>query len=137
MDNSPNRLHDVFFYGLYMDPKLLRAKGVSARNPRKAQVEGYRLRVGKHATLLREKACVAHGMLYALTHNEIDKLYWSIGLNNYVPEALSVVTENQEQISALCCNLLLPPEEQEEIPQYLARLKYCMAKLGLPVPGDH
>ena len=27
-DNSVNRLHDVFCYGLYMDPGILKSKGV-------------------------------------------------------------------------------------------------------------
>lgn len=135
MDNSPERLQEVFFYGLYMDPKLQQAKGVIPRNPRKGRIEGYRLRVGKMATLLREESGVAHGMLYSLTHAEIEKLYWGAGLNGYVAEALPVVTEGQERISALCFNLLLPPDEQEENLHYLARLKHCMGKLGLPLPG--
>lgn len=53
-DNTANRLHDVFFYGLYMDPQVLAQKTVEARHPRIARVEGYRLRIGHKATLLRE-----------------------------------------------------------------------------------
>ena len=53
MDNSENRLVDVFFYGLYMDEEILLKKGVKIRNQRKAYVKDFVLRVGKMATLLR------------------------------------------------------------------------------------
>ena len=71
-DNSKNRLHDVFFYGLYMDPDVLEQKGVQPRNPRIAKVEGYELRIGSKATLLRERGGVAYGVVYSLTHSEIN-----------------------------------------------------------------
>ena len=31
MDNSINRLHDVFFYGLYMDEEILKSKNIPIR----------------------------------------------------------------------------------------------------------
>jgi len=53
MDNSINRLHDVFFYGLYMDEDILKSKGITIRNQRSAYVDNYELRIGDLATLLR------------------------------------------------------------------------------------
>jgi len=137
MDNSEKRFNDVFFYGLYMDPELLKSKGVEPRKPRKSVAKGYRLRVGKMATLLREPNAEAYGMVYALTHDEVNQLYWGAGLDAYVAEALLVETEGQDKVAALCCNLLSPPAEEESNPEYMARLVRCMEKLGLPAPVNH
>ena len=135
MDNSKNRLNEVFFYGLYMDPEILSAKGVVPRNPRKAVARGYRLCVGKMATLLREANAEAHGIVYELTHDEVNTLYWRAGLEAYVAEALSVETEQGEKVAVLCCNLLEPPGEGESNPEYLGKLMQCMKKLGVPEPS--
>jgi hypothetical protein len=135
MDNSENRLNNVFFYGLYMDPDILKTKGVEPRNPRKAIVKGYRLRIGKMATLLRDPNAETHGIVYELTHGEVDKLYWGAGLNAYVAEALVVETERPKQVVALCCNLLVPPAEDETNPEYMDKLVQCMSKLDVHVPG--
>lgn len=135
MENSADRLHNVFFYGLYMDADVLRSKGVEPRDSRQAKAPGYRLRVGNMATLMRDEGAVAHGMLYSLTHAEIDNLYWGAGLDAYVAEALSVETSDGEVVAALCCNLLHPPTADEANPEYLAKLSRTMEMLGLPVPA--
>ena len=135
MDNSENRLNDVFFYGLYMDPEVLKAKGVEPRSPRKAVVKGYRLKVGKMATLLREANAQTHGIIYALTHGEVNTLYWGSGLEAYVAESLLAETKNNENVAVLCCNLLLPPEEGDANPEYLEKLLRCMKKLGVRAPS--
>jgi hypothetical protein len=135
MDNSEGRLNEVFFYGLYMDPEVLEAKGVIARNPRKAVARGFRLRVGNLATLLRETDAEAHGLVYQLTHDEVNSLYWAAGLHAYVAEALEVELESGGSIPALCCNLLVPPGEDESNTDYLDKLVRCMKKLGLNPPG--
>ena len=135
MDNSETRLNDVFFYGLYMDPEILRAKGVEPRNPRKAVVRGYRLKVGTMATLLRAGKSEAHGIVYALTHAEVKTLYSGGGLEAYVVESLAAETENKENIAVLCCNLMVPPEEGDSNPEYLEKLLQCMKKLDVEVPG--
>lgn len=135
MDNSRKRLNEVFFYGLYMDPEVLKAKGVEPRNPCKAVARGYRLRIGKMATLLREANAEAHGIVYQLTHDEVYTLYWGSGLDAYVAEALAVETERGEEVAVLCCNLLEPPGEDESNPEYMDKLIQCMKKLGVQPPG--
>ena len=131
-DNSESRLHNVFFYGLYMDPEILRSKGVEPRIPRKAKAKGYLLRIGNKATLLRDETCQVYGMLYSLTHAEIDRLYRGSGLDEYVAEALNVEAD-KKSVAALCCNLLVPPAKDETNPEYETRLRQVMAFLELPV----
>ena len=136
-DNTNDRLHDVFFYGLYMDPAILEGKGVNPRNPRKASVQDYQLSIGNKATLLRAKGMVAHGMVYSLTHSEIDSLYWGAGLHEYRAEALHATTHelNQKEttLPVLCCNLLDPPEPNESNLEYETRLRETMINMGLPI----
>jgi hypothetical protein len=47
-----SRCISVFFYGLFMDEELLRAKGVQPRSPRQACIRGFALRIGQRATLV-------------------------------------------------------------------------------------
>ena len=126
MDNSQNRLQEVFFYGLYMDPKILESKGVNPRNPRVVKVKGYKLRIGKLATLLRDEGSEAYGIVYSLTHSEIYKLYTGSGLNEYVSESLMAYTRDNHILSVLCCNLLTPPEKDESNIEYENKLMACM-----------
>lgn len=133
MDNSVNRLQEVFFYGLYMDEDILKSKGVIPRNQRSAKVDGYKLRIGKMATLLREKDTEAFGIVYSLTHEEINKLYIDSGLTDYVAEAITVLIEDKP-LSTLCCNLLNPPKDEDSNNEYFEKLKTCMQKYNLPIP---
>lgn len=131
MDNSPLRLQNVFFYGLYMDPEILESKGVTPREPREGYVEGYKLRIGNMATLLREAGSKATGLVYSLTHKELDKLYAKSGLDMYVSEAVLVTLSSGERIPALCCNLLTPPSPEEANAEYEAKLALCKSRLNL------
>ncbi len=135
MDNSKDRLHKVFFYGLYMDEEILKSKGVEAREKIIACAKGYKLRVGKMATLLRDESSKAYGIVYSLTYEEIDKLYKNAGLTEYVVESLIVETEDKKEIATLCCILLEPPKEDENNEKYFNSLVECMKKYKLPIPS--
>jgi len=134
MDNSINRLHDVFFYGLYMDEEVLKSKGITIRNQRSAYVNDYELRIGDLATLLHSKNSRAYGMVYAMTHKEIASLYEGSGLDSYVLEALLCTLSDGSKIVVLCKNLEKAPKEDESNKEYFTKLKNCMDKYGLPVP---
>ena len=131
MDNSENRLQEVFFYGLYMDPEILKSKGVQPRNPRIASVKGYKLKIGNMVALLRSENSEANGLVYSLTHADIDTLYSKSGLDMYVSEAIMVTISTGETLAALTCNLLVPPEEHENNQEYREKLNLCMKKLNV------
>jgi hypothetical protein len=135
-DNSPNRTISVFFYGLYMDPDVLKGKNVEPRDGRPAVAEGYSLRIGQKATLLRMRGAAASGMVYSITHAELDRLYWGAGLTEYRAEPLLVRTLDGEFIPAVCCNLLQAPAEHEENPEYAQSLREAMIRADLlgPLP---
>ena len=136
MDNTNQRLNDVFFYGLYMDEDILKSKGVEPRNKRKALANGYELRLGNMATLLRVENAKAYGMVYSLTHEEIDILYKNSGLTQYVNEALMVELEDNSSIVTLCSVLLDEPKADERNDEYYQKLVTCMKKYGLEIPKN-
>lgn len=123
---------DGFFYGLFMDPDLLRQSGVVPGNPRRAYAEGFALRIGQRATLLPVPGARAYGMLYALTHAELETLYTAPGLEQYRPEALLARPLDGPPIPALCYNLREAPRPDERNPEYAARLRQALSRLAFP-----
>lgn len=123
---------EAFFYGLYMDLDVLREAGVAPREPRKAYVDGFALRIGRRATLLPSAGARAYGMLYAVTHAELERLYTAPGLEQYRPEAVMARPLDSAPTPALCYNLLEAPAPHERNPEYAARLQRALGKLAFP-----
>lgn len=123
---------DVFFYGLFMDDKLLRSKGIVPMNPRPASLEGFGLRIGKRATLVPARHEGSYGMIMGLTHDELQALYSGPGLEHYRPEAVLCTTLSGEQVCALCYNLPNAPAPDEVNEEYAGQLRAVLAKLGFP-----
>jgi len=136
VDNSSSRRVDVFFYGLYMDDSILKNLGVVVSHKKPVYVEGYRLRIGKNATLLREENSRAYGVVCSLSHSDIHRLYAARGLANYVPEAITVRTSEGRGFAAICYVLLTPPHEDEINSDYYQTLVSCMKVYGLPIPAS-
>ena len=134
MDNSINRLHDVFFYGLYMDEEILKSKNIPIRNQRSGYIDNYALRIGNLATLMRTENSRAYGMVYSMTQKEIYSLYDGAGLDEYVTEALLCILSDGSEIAVLCKNLDQAPKEDESNDEYFSKLKNCMARYNLAIP---
>ncbi len=62
-----------------MDRDILVESQVEAANPRRAYVDGYALHIGRRATLVPISEARAYGMIFALTHNELERLYSALG----------------------------------------------------------
>lgn len=123
---------EAFFYGLYMDLDVLREAGVAPLAPRKAYVDGFALRIGRRATLLPSAGARAYGMLYAVTHAELERLYTAPGLEQYRPEAVIARPLEGTPTPALCYNLREAPRPQERNPDYAERLRRALTKLEFP-----
>ena len=123
---------EAFFYGLYMDLDVLREAGVAPLTPRKAYVDGFALRIGRRATLLPSAGARAYGMLYTVTHDELERLYTAPGLEHYRPEAVMARPLEGAPTPALCYNLREAPEPHERNPEYAVRLQRALAKLAFP-----
>ncbi len=127
-----DRRIDGFFYGLFMDKTVLGQFKVKATNPRKAQVEGFELRIGNKATLVAKTGAKSYGMLYSLTHEDLNKLYHAPGLVSYKPEAIVVHTLSGEKTPALCYNLDKVPGPDEANEEYAKKLSKVLTQLEFP-----
>jgi hypothetical protein len=127
-----DRRVDAFFYGLFMGHETLRKAGVAPIAPRRARLDGFALRIGQRATLVPSDGARAYGMLFALTHPELGRLYGAPGLEQYRPEAVLVRTLEGTPTPALCYNLPDAPRPDERNPEYAARLQRVLGGLGFP-----
>ena len=115
-----------------MDIDILREADVAPVNPRRAYVDGFALRIGQRATLLPSAGSRAYGMVFAVTHSELERLYAAPGLEQYRPEAVLVQPLDGAPAAALCYNLREGPLPHERNPEYAARLQRALSKLDFP-----
>lgn len=123
---------DVFFYGLFMDETLLREKGMSPVMRRMASVENYALVIGERATLVPCAGQTVYGVLFSLTHGELDALYSEDSVSVYRPEAILAHLDGGSVVPALCFILPVAPSKGERNPQYAARLRELAHRINLP-----
>lgn len=96
---------NVFFYGLFMDVSLLATKGVEPAAVQVGFVDGYRLRIGERATLLRRPGSRAYGVMMDIAPGEATRLYADASVADYVPETVLVEHMDGAQAEARCYNL--------------------------------
>ena len=123
---------DVFFYGLFMDEALLHERGVRPGSMQAASVRGFQLRIGRRATLVRDEAGCAYGIVTSLTHGDLEELYSDPSLRDYRPEAVLADLPNGESVPALCFNLMAPPSPEERNSDYARKLRALARQLGFP-----
>jgi hypothetical protein len=123
---------DVFFYGVFVDIDVLSATGATPSNPRRAHVDGFALRIGQRATLVPTTGSRVYGMIFALTHLELERIYSAPDLKTYRPEAVLAQPLEGLLKPALCYVLPEPPRPGERNPEYTARLQRALTKLGFP-----
>ena len=126
------RRADVFFYGLFMDPDLLRAEGFAPQNPEIASVGGFVLRIGRRAALVPEPSGRVLGAIMSLTLGELDRLYSEPSLSAYKPQAVLAHLAQGGVIAALCYNLPEPPSAADRNVEYVRKLRLAAEKVGLP-----
>jgi hypothetical protein len=122
----------VFFYGLFMDEDILRARGVYPQSPRKAVVPGYRLRIDQRAMLLPQFGAQAFGMVFTLTDREIALLYADPSLEAYRPESVIASFEDGTYAAVTTFNLGEGSASGKANPDYAARLRAVLERLGFP-----
>lgn len=131
------RVFDVFFYGLYMDAEVLAASGVVPRAPRLAFIEDHSVRLGCKAVLQRDPGKRAYGMLFKLTHDEMDGLYEPT--NGYSAEAFLAVpiVGNSSATPVAAISMVhreLPPNRKGDSDgEYGRRWMALTERLGIPV----
>ncbi len=71
-------------------------------------------------------------MVFALTHEELERLYTAPGLEAYRPEAILAHLLDGDTLPALCYNLRKAPSAGEANAQYAARLREALGRLDFP-----
>jgi len=121
----------VFFYGLFMDESLLRSKGIRPFQRALGHVDGYRLRIGRRATLETEPASRAYGVVMTLGREDLARLYSDDTVSDYVPETVPVTLASGVIDSAVC--YVLPPGKLEGThAAYADSLLLLATRLGFP-----
>jgi len=95
----------VFFYGLFMDENLLATKGIKPTDVSVGFVDGYGLRIGERATLVRDPDSRAYGAMMNISPNEATELYAEESVADYLPEPVTVELVDGTQVEATCYNL--------------------------------
>lgn len=126
------RLLEVFFYGLFMDEKLLEGKGVQPTDIRPAVIPGFALRIGARAALIPTPAGQVHGLLMKLSHADIERLYSEPSVRAYRVEPVLAIANDGARVAALCYNLAAPPSPDERNAEYASKLRSLAQRVGLP-----
>lgn len=121
----------VFFYGLFMDPDVLRQKDVEPKGFRLAFVNGHGVRIGTRATLEPSDTEQAYGSVMDLTAEEQDRLYADESVADYVPVPVTAIGPEGEGIEAV--SYIHPMELLSgRNPDYARALLSVADKIGIP-----
>jgi len=121
----------VFFYGLFMDENLLKTKGLDPSGIEKAWIEGFGLRIGERASLVKSKTERAYGLIMLMSHKELKELYSEKSVSDYVPENVTATTSNNKELIATTYNLPAEKLAGQNV-QYAASLAKLVKNLGFP-----
>ncbi len=121
----------IFFYGLFMDEHLLATKGIESSGINPGFVDGYGLRIGERATLVRHPDSRAYGVVMDIAASEVTELYAEESVADYVPEPVVVELMDGTRVEATCYNL---PDDKVAGAnrEYAESLLELAARLGFP-----
>ena len=121
----------VFFYGLFMDESLLATKGIKPSEVSLGFVDGYGLRIGERATLVRRPGSRAYGAMMKVAPSEAIELYAEDSVADYLPEPVTVELTDGTRAEATCYNL---PEDKVTgaNKKYAESLLDVATRLGFP-----
>lgn len=123
----------AFFYGWFMDPALLKAKGLSPSDPVAAKLPNYKFILGRRASMITCSGEETWGTLMELTQQELDQLYSESSVRDYV--AVDVMCEDKSGRKIQAKTYILPSDykiDQPENSNYLQTLCDICQKLELP-----
>jgi hypothetical protein len=123
----------IFFYGLFMDERLLATKGIKPTEVDPGFVDGFGLRIGERATLVRRPKSRAYGVVMNIAPSEVTELYAQDGVADYLPEPVIVELMDGTKLEATCYNL--PSEKVAGAnKEYAQGLLEIATRLGFPDP---
>lgn len=114
-----------------MDRSVLAKQGINPTDVSIGFVDGYGLRIGKRATLVRSPNGRAFGAVMDIAPNEATELYAEDSVADYLPEPVIVELMDGTKVEAACYNL--PKAEVTGAnKEYAESLLQVASELGLP-----
>ena len=114
-----------------MDEGLLGTMGIKPSEIEIGFVDGFGLRIGERATLVRRANSRAYGVMMDVTASEAAELYAEESVADYLPERVIVELTDGTQVEATCFNL--PSVEVTGVNnEYTKLLLEVATRLGLP-----
>lgn len=124
-------LKTIFFYGLFMDGDLLRKKGLHPTQGKIAFAQGYGLRIGERATLVKSESERSYGIIMNLSEEESENLYSDPSVSDYIAEQIEATELNGASYKVTCYNLPISKLSGSN-KEYAKSLSIVAQKLGLP-----
>ncbi len=124
----------VFFYGLFMDPGLLKNMGYKPKNMQQVFITDYQLVIGEKASLLPKSGAKAYGTIMELQTDELARLYAGEGVQEYIPQMVQVSTMTGEMHNALC--YILPKDKVSGSNSDYAK-NLALVAINLSLPGGY
>ena len=122
----------VFFYGLFMDSDLLRAKGLRPGLARIGYIDGYALGLGARAYVKPSPGGRVYGTVMSLGPDDRIRLYAEPSVSDYRPMEVVVHLPGEGAVRAVTYNLPEAPSAGTPNPSYAERLREVAGRLGLP-----
>lgn len=114
-----------------MDESLLATKSIEPSEVNLGFVDGYCLRIGERATLVRRPGSRAYGAMMDIAPSEATELYAEESVADYLPEPVNVELMDGTQVEATCYNL--PSDKVTGAnKEYAESLLDVATRLGLP-----
>ena len=124
-------MNKIFFYGLFMDQKLLTEQGLSPTTVGPAVLDDYRIHIGDRATLLPSSASRAYGIVMELSDQEARALYSEPSVREYQRERVQVeLLAGSAVVEADCYNLPRELGLAGTNPAYATKLARLVELLG-------
>ncbi len=128
-DLVAGELLPVFFYGLFMDMDVLRARGIHPRAIEIVTVLDHRIHLGAKAMLVPAASGRARGILALLKRHEFDALY--AGLDEYREEYVTAMHADGRRMPAVTMVHAEPSFDAPPDPVYEGRWKALIGQLRL------
>lgn len=93
-------------------------------------IDGPTVKLGEKTMLLRSPKGRAYGMLFQLTHREMDTVYKDPG--DYRAQPFLAVSASGETVAAISMVHVNPPIDSHPVPEYSTRWNELILRLGLP-----
>ncbi len=124
----------VFFYGSYMNPRVLEEASLSPDSLQPATLDDFEIEIRPLANLVRADGGRAYGVVVFATHAELQRLYTharEVLGGNYLPFPIVVRTRSGEHVPALC--YIAPTlEPRPALDEYIDRIVEPAKLHGFP-----